>query len=59
MYVLVEGVFGYALDKGFMCMCIRANNCRPMDSREIEIAKMTKYSLLSARKVINLHMLSW
>ena len=33
MYVLGEGVFGYARDKGFMCMCIRASNCRPLDSR--------------------------
>ena len=30
MYVLGEGVFGYARDKGVMCMCIRTSNCRPV-----------------------------
>ena len=32
VYVLGEGVFSYACDKGFMCMCIRASDFRPLDS---------------------------
>ena len=58
MYVLGEGVFGYASGKGFMCMRIRASNFRPLNSWEIEIAKKTIYSRLSARKVIISHMAS-
>ena len=50
MYVLGEGVFGYARDKGVMCMCIRASNCRPLDSREIEIAKNDKIFTVKRKK---------
>ena len=50
MYVLGEGVFGYARDKGVMCMCIRTSNCRPLDSREIEIAKNDKIFTVKRNK---------
>ena len=51
MYVLGEGVFGYARDKGVMCMCIWASNyCRPLDSREIEIAKNDKIFTVKRKK---------
>ena len=50
MYVLGEGVFGYASGKGFMCMRIRARNFRPLNSWEIEIANKDNIFTVKRKK---------
>ena len=61
LYELGEGVFGYARGKGSMGMCMGLLGQVILGHwipGRLKSPKRTIHSLLSVRKVINLHMLS-